>query len=261
MVDINTTPLIDVMLVLLIMLIITIPIQLHAVNLNMPVGTPPPATEQPVVVTIDVDFDGTVYWNGEQVPSRAALEEKLTVAAQTPVQPEVHLPAEQARRVQGRGGRDGFRAASRRGQARTHRQRAVRQVAGRDAAASNETARRRLRQFTLPAPPRMVQHVTAPAGASSIGVARNVAFSTAQECPPDRHGRRAGRRLRPAPGRRIGPRPGPRPRPRAVGSGARRGRQAAAAGGRTAQGQPRQGRVGQGPRGRRRCQQDAGRAA
>ena len=91
MVDINTTPLIDVMLVLLIMLIITIPIQLHAVNLNMPVGTPPPATEQPVVVTIDVDFDGTVYWNGEQVPSRAALEEKLTVAAQTQVQPEVHL--------------------------------------------------------------------------------------------------------------------------------------------------------------------------
>ena len=91
MVDINTTPLIDVMLVLLIMLIITIPIQLHSVNLNMPVGTPPPATEQPVVVTIDVDFDGTVYWNGEQVPSRAALEEKLTVAAQTPVQPEVHL--------------------------------------------------------------------------------------------------------------------------------------------------------------------------
>ena len=91
MVDINTTPLIDVMLVLLIMLIITIPIQLHSVNLNMPVGTPPPTTEKPEVVTIDVDFDGTVYWNGEQVPSRAVLEEKLSAAAQTPVQPEVHL--------------------------------------------------------------------------------------------------------------------------------------------------------------------------
>ena len=91
MVDINTTPLIDVMLVLLIMLIITIPIQLHSVNLNMPVGTPPPTTEKPVVVTVDVDFDGTVYWNGEQVPNRAALEEKLVAAAQTPVQPEVHL--------------------------------------------------------------------------------------------------------------------------------------------------------------------------
>jgi len=91
MVDINTTPLIDVMLVLLIMLIITIPIQLHSVNLNMPVGTPPPTTEKPEVVTIDVDFDGTVYWNGEQVPSRAVLEEKLSAAAQSPVQPEVHL--------------------------------------------------------------------------------------------------------------------------------------------------------------------------
>jgi biopolymer transport protein ExbD len=91
MVDINTTPLIDVMLVLLIMLIITIPIQLHSVNLNMPVGTPPPVTEQPVVVTLDVDFDGTVYWNGEMVPNRDDLEERLTAAAKMPVQPEVHL--------------------------------------------------------------------------------------------------------------------------------------------------------------------------
>jgi biopolymer transport protein ExbD len=91
MIDINTTPLIDVMLVLLVMLIITIPIQLHAVNLNMPVGNPPPPIEQPQVVTIDVDFDGTVYWNGEMVPDRAALEEKLAQAAAMPVQPEVHL--------------------------------------------------------------------------------------------------------------------------------------------------------------------------
>jgi biopolymer transport protein ExbD len=91
MVDINTTPLIDVMLVLLIMLIITIPIQLHSVNLNMPTGNPPPPLEQPVVVTIDVDFDGTVFWNGELIPDRAALEERLTAAAQMAVQPEVHL--------------------------------------------------------------------------------------------------------------------------------------------------------------------------
>jgi biopolymer transport protein ExbD len=91
MIDINTTPLIDVMLVLLIMLIITIPIQLHAVNLNMPIGNPPPPIEQPVVVTIDVDFDGTVYWNGELVQDRDALEQKLVSAAQMPVQPEVHL--------------------------------------------------------------------------------------------------------------------------------------------------------------------------
>jgi len=91
MIEINTTPLIDVMLVLLIMLIITIPVQLHAVNLNMPTGTPPPPTKEPVVVTIDIDFDGTVLWNGETVPDRAALESRLSQAAAQPDQPEVHI--------------------------------------------------------------------------------------------------------------------------------------------------------------------------
>ena len=91
MVDINTTPLIDVMLVLLIMLIITIPIQLHSVNLNMPAGNPPPPTAEPVVVTIDIDFDGTVLWNGEALADRTALENKLAQAAAIPDQPEVHI--------------------------------------------------------------------------------------------------------------------------------------------------------------------------
>ena len=91
MVDINTTPLIDVMLVLLVMLIITIPIQLHSVNLNMPIGNPPPPTEKPVVITVDVDFDGTVYWNGDIVPDKTALETRLRDTAAQPVQPEVHL--------------------------------------------------------------------------------------------------------------------------------------------------------------------------
>jgi biopolymer transport protein ExbD len=91
MIEINTTPLIDVMLVLLVMLIITIPIQLHSVNLNMPVGTPPPPAEPPVVVTIDVDFDGTIYWDGDMVANRPALEEKMVAAAAQPVQPEIHL--------------------------------------------------------------------------------------------------------------------------------------------------------------------------
>ena len=91
MVDINTTPLIDVMLVLLIMLIITIPIQTHAVKLNMPVGSPPQQTEPPVVILVEVDFDGTVIWNGETVPDRPALDEKFVNAAAMPVQPEFHL--------------------------------------------------------------------------------------------------------------------------------------------------------------------------
>ena len=91
MMDINTTPLIDVMLVLIIMLIITIPVQLHSVNLNMPAGNPPPPTKDPVVVTIDIDFDGTILWNGEAVPTRQDLEVKLRDTAAQPDQPEVHV--------------------------------------------------------------------------------------------------------------------------------------------------------------------------
>ena len=91
MLDINTTPLIDVMLVLLIMLIITIPIQTHAVKLTMPLATPPPPPVPPVVVTVEVDFDGTVIWNGHVLPDRQALEEQLRAAADMPVQPELHL--------------------------------------------------------------------------------------------------------------------------------------------------------------------------
>jgi biopolymer transport protein ExbD len=91
MVEMNTTPLIDVMLVLLIMLIITIPIQLHSVNLNMPTGSPPPPLRDPVVVTIDIDFDGTILWNGEVVPDRTVLETKLAATAAIADQPEVHI--------------------------------------------------------------------------------------------------------------------------------------------------------------------------
>lgn len=91
MMEVNMTPLIDVMLVLIIMLIITIPKQNHSVNLNMPVGTPPPPTVEPVVITIDVDFDGTILWDSQVVPDRKALEAKLQAVAANPNQPEVHL--------------------------------------------------------------------------------------------------------------------------------------------------------------------------
>jgi len=91
LVDINTTPLIDVMLVLLIMLIITIPIQTHAVKINMPVGNPPPPPKPPIVVKIDIDFDGTVIWDGETIPNRGQLEQRLQQVAAQPDQPELHL--------------------------------------------------------------------------------------------------------------------------------------------------------------------------
>ena len=94
MVDINTTPLIDVMLVLLIMFIITIPIQTHAVKMNMPVpnnAARPPAP--PEIIRIDVDFDGTIGWNGEVIEAgnRAAIEQRLMAVAAQADQPEVHL--------------------------------------------------------------------------------------------------------------------------------------------------------------------------
>ena len=91
MIDINTTPLIDVMLVLLVMLIITLPIQLHSVNLNMPIGNPPPPLVKPEVVKLDIDPSSVVYWNGEAMPDRATLESKIQAAATQAVQPEVHL--------------------------------------------------------------------------------------------------------------------------------------------------------------------------
>ncbi|HMW23651.1 MAG TPA: biopolymer transporter ExbD [Burkholderiaceae bacterium] len=89
--DINTTPLIDVMLVLLVMLIITIPIQLHSVNLNMPVGKPPPSEVKPEVIKIDIDEKSVVYWQGVAVADRAELEAKMEAAAARALQPEIHI--------------------------------------------------------------------------------------------------------------------------------------------------------------------------
>ena len=91
MIDINTTPLIDVMLVLIIMLIITIPIQTHAVKMNMPVGPSATPPKPPEIVRIDVDFDGTIGWNGVIVATREELEQRLRGVAAIPDQPEVHL--------------------------------------------------------------------------------------------------------------------------------------------------------------------------
>ena len=91
MMELNMTPLIDVMLVLLIMFIITIPIQTHAVKMNMPIGPSAPPPKPPEIVRIDVDFDGTIGWNGSIVADRNELEAKLATVAAQADQPEVHL--------------------------------------------------------------------------------------------------------------------------------------------------------------------------
>jgi biopolymer transport protein ExbD len=90
MMDINTTPLIDVMLVLLVMLIITIPIQLHAVNLDLPVGTPPTNLIKPEKIQIDIDERSVVYWQGLPVTGEVLEANMSAIALQNP-QPEVHV--------------------------------------------------------------------------------------------------------------------------------------------------------------------------
>ena len=92
MVDMNTTPLIDVMLVLLVLLIVTLPIQTHAVKLDMPAPNATPPTVVPETVELGVDFDGTVTWNGMAV-DRPTMDAYFADAARKDPQPEIHVNA------------------------------------------------------------------------------------------------------------------------------------------------------------------------
>ena len=89
--DINTTPLIDVMLVLLVTLIVTLPVMTHAVKLDMPQANNPPPPNRPEVIDLEIDFDGTVVWNGTVVPSLQQLESYFHTDAAKDPQPEIHL--------------------------------------------------------------------------------------------------------------------------------------------------------------------------
>jgi biopolymer transport protein ExbD len=97
MMDINMTPLIDVMLVLLIMFIITIPVMTHAVKLDMPRASNAPSNAQPVVINLEIDFDGTVLWNGTPVEIES-LEGYFRREAANDPQPELHIrPSKRAK--------------------------------------------------------------------------------------------------------------------------------------------------------------------
>jgi biopolymer transport protein ExbD len=98
MCDVNTTPLIDVMLVLLVMLIVTLPVQNHATKLNMPIPVPnpnpPPPSER---IVIEIDSDGAIVWNGGIVSSIGELDQLFARETGKDPQPEIHLRP--ARRV------------------------------------------------------------------------------------------------------------------------------------------------------------------
>jgi len=93
MLDINTTPLIDVMLVLLIMFIITLPVMTHAVKLDMPRANsaPPPETERVEPIRVDIDWDGAIIWDGNMVSSLSVLETYFRRAAAEVPQRELHV--------------------------------------------------------------------------------------------------------------------------------------------------------------------------
>ena len=92
MCDINTTPLIDIMLVLLVTLIVTLPVMTHAVKLDMPPpNNNPPPPVLPEIINLDIYYDGAIAWNGQAVKSMDDLEAQFKQAAAEKNQPELHL--------------------------------------------------------------------------------------------------------------------------------------------------------------------------
>jgi biopolymer transport protein ExbD len=91
MMEMNMTPLIDVLLVLLVMFIITIPVMTHAVKLDMPRPTNAPQQTLPVVINLEIDFDGTILWNGSPVADVDTLDAYFHREAGADPQPELHI--------------------------------------------------------------------------------------------------------------------------------------------------------------------------
>jgi biopolymer transport protein ExbD len=99
--EINTTPLIDVLLVLLVLLVITLPHSTHRVSLDLPAG---PASHTPALVTnVEVDFDGRVFWNGSPVDNDQRLEQQFREASAAPgtvrIEPDRHVRYERVAQV------------------------------------------------------------------------------------------------------------------------------------------------------------------
>ncbi|MES2103900.1 MAG: biopolymer transporter ExbD [Pseudomonadota bacterium] len=92
---INTTPLVDVMLVLLIIFLITIPVVTHTVPVKLPAETNQPYKTKPENINLAIDKEGQMYWNEAPVPDTAALFEKLKKIAVMVPQPELHIRGDQ----------------------------------------------------------------------------------------------------------------------------------------------------------------------
>ncbi|TCB67079.1 ExbD/TolR family protein [Acinetobacter sp. ANC 4178] len=91
--DVNMTPLIDVMLVLIIMFIITIPIPNNAININLPNGAPPPQSNEkpPEIINLKLDAQGKIFWNGQPVENKQALENLFMTVSKKSEQDQIKL--------------------------------------------------------------------------------------------------------------------------------------------------------------------------
>jgi biopolymer transport protein ExbD len=99
MADINVTPMVDVMLVLLVIFIITAPLFTHAIKLDLPVAQSSPAPEKPETVTLSINGAGALFWNDVPVEQKD-LEARLAAAAQKKPQPELQLRADKSTRYE-----------------------------------------------------------------------------------------------------------------------------------------------------------------
>jgi biopolymer transport protein ExbD len=97
--EINMTPMVDVMLVLLIIFIITVPVMKHAVNIDLPQASNVPQVAKPETVRLSVDAAGDYYWNENKVTD-AALQLQLKAAATQNPQPELHIRGDKAVRYE-----------------------------------------------------------------------------------------------------------------------------------------------------------------
>jgi biopolymer transport protein ExbD len=99
MAEINTTPLVDVMLVLLIIFMVTAPLFTHAVRIDLPQAQSQPSAEKPETIALSIDAAGTIHWNDEAIAAAVLPDRLLQAAARTP-QPELHLRADRDTRYQ-----------------------------------------------------------------------------------------------------------------------------------------------------------------
>ena len=100
MADINTTPLVDVMLVLLVIFIITAPLLSHSIKLDLPNAKAPASAEKPETITLSIDGQGRLYWNNDPVADERELAERFGKAATRRPQPEMHLRVDRETRYQ-----------------------------------------------------------------------------------------------------------------------------------------------------------------